>query len=184
MAPKRSKPVEKPVEKPARSRSASRSRKTAVAPAAAPATRKSARGAAAAAAVDSSSSTTPEEDTYAQLVTPQGALEHWYSAVAGVVTTLAPLFLSVGLVCYFHSLVFEEPKAGTATKSRPTALLGVVYIIIFALTVASSAAFGLPAILLGRLLESLTYGTRITWEVVLLCVTPAVAISAAYYLTR
>lgn len=176
MAPKRSKPAEKP----ARSRSASRGRKTAAAPAAAPATRKSARGGAAAAAVDSLSSTTPEEDTYAQLVTPQGALEHWYAAVARVVTTLAPLFLSVALLCYFHSLIFEEPKAGTKTKSRPTALLGVVYLIIFSLTVAFNIVFGLPAILLGRLLGSLTYGTRITWEVVLLCVTPAVAVGAFY----
>jgi len=55
--------------------------------------------------------------------------------------------------------------------------MGVVYLVVLALAIAVTFFLGLPAVLLGRLLESLTYGSRITWEVVLLSILPVLGVA-------
>jgi hypothetical protein len=114
------------------------------------------------------------EDSYAELITPQGVLDQWQVAVYNTVTALAPLFLAISLLCYFRA----APASSEVTQ-RLYGAIGVVYLVVFSLAVITTVTLGLPAILFGRLLESICYGKRITWEVVLLSVMPV--LTAFFY---
>jgi len=123
-------------------------------------------------------SMTPQEDAYAELVKPQGAVEHWLETVYTTMATIGPLFVSIALLCYVKAIISSSE---IVKQKNSGAAVGVVYLVVFALSLIFSIVFGLPAILLGRLLESLTYGSRITWEVVILSVFP-VLLSGIFYL--
>jgi len=123
-------------------------------------------------------STTPQEDVYAELVKPQGAVEHWLETIYATMATIGPLFVSIALLCYVKAIISSSE---IVNQKNSGAAVGVVYLVVFALSLVFSIVFGLPAILLGRLLESLTYGSRITWELVILSVFPVIFSSAFYF---
>lgn len=95
--------------------------------------------------INSRNETAIDDEQYIQYVFRTGIIDQWGRTVAMAATTTAPLFVSIPLLCYLKGDV-------------PSSQLGVLFLVIYMAIVIVTILFGLPAVLMQRVVTSTLTG--------------------------
>lgn len=95
--------------------------------------------------INSRNETAIDDEQYIQYVFRTGILDQWGRTVVMAATTTAPLFVSIPLLCYLK---------GDFASSQ----IGVVFLVIYMSIVIITMLFGLPAVLMQRVMTSTLTG--------------------------
>jgi hypothetical protein len=95
--------------------------------------------------INSRNETAIDDEQYIQYVFRTGILDQWGRTVVMAATTTAPLFVSIPLLCYLK---------GDFASSQ----IGVIFLVIYMSIVIITMLFGLPAVLMQRVMTSTLTG--------------------------